>query len=203
MSDPHGDATPIRELTSYAASLLVAAPDMVDPYFGRTAVLIVEHNADGAFGLIVNKPLDITLEKVAYALDLVWTGPQPAPAAFLGGPVMPESVWLLADRVTKRTEAHEVAPGLVLTPDPMAIRDALRKPRSSTRIFLGYAGWGAGQLDHEMAQGGWLPVTARKELIFDTSPQEAWERALRELGVASDRYAPTLGDFGEDRKYLM
>lgn len=192
----------MTELKSYTGSLLVAAPDLVDPYFARSVVVIVEHSEEGAFGLILNKELEVRLDEVAGSLDLEWGGSTPAPSALMGGPVMPESVWLLAGEVPEDADTRTVVPGVVVTTDADAIRAALSSPVTRQRLLLGYSGWSPQQLDREVAEGGWLLLPARADAVLGRAPGTAWEQALRDLGIPVGAYTPTLTDTGDGPRYL-
>lgn len=191
---PVGTGASITELKTFTGSLLVAAPDLVDPFFSRTVVLIIEHGEEGAFGLILNKEVEVTLDELAASLDLTWGGRDPAPAALLGGPVMPESVWLLADRVREGADQRTVVPGVTITTDADSIRAALGQPGSRQRIFLGYSGWSAHQLDREVSEGGWLLLPAAAANVLDRNPGSAWDLALADLGISMATYAPSIVD---------
>ncbi|MDQ6900148.1 MAG: YqgE/AlgH family protein [Candidatus Dormibacteraeota bacterium] len=161
-------------------TLLVATPAIEDPNFKRTVILLLAHSAEGSVGVILNRPSELTVREVAPA----WTTVSSEPAVvFLGGPVSPESVihlglasdgeapdsWLpLLDRL-----------GVV---DASADPDQLPRPLSQARIFLGYSGWGPGQLKEEIDSDGWYVVPGRPSDAFSGRPELLWSRVLRRQG---------------------
>ena len=166
-----------------AGRLLVAMPDMGDPRFARSVVFLCEHSDEGAMGLILNKPLeDVGLSDVAEQMDIEVDAPRAVPVLF-GGPVERQRGFVL----------HEAPPGLSgdaplgcgfalsVTRD---ILEALSRGEGPERclLALGYSGWGAGQLEAELAENAWLVGTATPALVF--GPAEAmWAGALRAIGV--------------------
>jgi putative transcriptional regulator len=159
---------------SLAPSLLLSMPQLVDPNFNRTVVLLCKHVTEGAFGLIVNRPL------VTNARDLdVWSG----------GPVEPERSWILVNREESQPGADEVpcmrvAEGLSLSTSPELLRRLLEpNPPRNARLVVGYSGWGPGQLEAELNASAWLIADVDRELIFNTPADQMWEAAIRRLGA--------------------
>jgi len=159
--------------------LLVATPPLDDPNFDRTVVYMLEHQADGALGVVVNRPTEETLSDPLDRWDELQSEPT---TVFSGGPVEPNALIALAlareplDGVT-----DELAPisGRVssadLSTDPALIAGRV----TAVRIFRGYAGWGPGQLEGEIASGSWLVIDAEEGDVFDRSPQGLWREVLR------------------------
>ncbi len=177
--------------TKLAPGLLLAMPHLIDPNFARAVVLMVEHNEEGSFGLVVNHPSDMEASALLSALDIEWCGDADA-VVWSGGPVMPTSGWVLhspTDVVGKQSDdletggTIELVPGLALSTSPDNLRAIAESPPQQVRLLLGYAGWGPGQLAEEMARGSWLHADLTPEIIFETEPDEMWEVALRSLGV--------------------
>ena len=162
--------------------LLVATPPLEDPNFDRTVVYVLEHHADGALGVVVNRPTD---ELLGEPLER-WSDLQATPAAvFDGGPVEPNALIALALAHEPLDEpTDELAPisGRVasadLTTDPAFVDDSV----SAVRIFRGYAGWGPGQLEGELEAGAWLLLDAIPDDIFDDHPDLLWRTVLRRQG---------------------
>jgi putative transcriptional regulator len=186
-----------QRLVGFTGTLLLASPDLSDPNFAKTAILIVEHNENGAFGLVVNRPLEVTLRQMAAALKVSWGGGEETLPVFGGGPVMTESIWLLRERAPEEASvspnARVVEPGLVITSDAEEIRGALEKPGGVFKIFAGYSGWGESQLEAEMAQGSWLVARPSREMIFTRTAGESWNRALTEMGINPNYYVSSSG----------
>ncbi len=171
---------------SLAPTLLLAMPQLTDPNFTRTVVLLYQHGAGGAVGFVVNRPTDLRASQ-AIVLDppirrdsglVLWSG----------GPVEPQRGILLLGRDPGTGDAERVADGLHLTASVAVLRQYLdADPQSLAgarcRLLLGYAGWGPGQLDAELAASAWLTAPADPDLVFGTPPERMWETAIRGLGV--------------------
>jgi putative transcriptional regulator len=159
-------------------TLLIASPALTDPNFHRAVVLIAEHSPDGAMGLILNRPLHITVEEAVPPLAALVTADEPVHE---GGPVQPESVLVLGDFVDP-SQAPAVAFGSVgFLPggeDLPLPGDTLRR----ARVFAGYAGWGAGQLEGELEEQAWFTIPAAVDDCFTDDPERLWRRALRRRG---------------------
>ncbi|HKX75980.1 MAG TPA: YqgE/AlgH family protein [Acidimicrobiia bacterium] len=154
-----------------AGQLLVASPLLLDPNFFRSVVLILQHDEDGAVGVVLNRP---STEPVVDHL------PEWAPrlegdgVVFLGGPVEPE-VAIGVVRTTRPGQPTPVAEvGMVdLGDDPAAANSG------PIRVYSGYAGWGSGQLEAELAEGAWVVVSAQAEDVFTPDPSRLWSEVLR------------------------
>lgn len=170
---------------------LIAMPGMADDTFAGSVVYLCEHNEQGALGLVINKPTDITLEqlfeKIEVPLDLPALAAQPV---FFGGPVQTERGFVLHDPVSVPDGAEgygstlAVPGGLAMTTSKDVL-EALARGQGPTRVLvtLGYSGWGAGQLEEEIGRNGWLTVDAAPEVIFDTPVDRRYDRALGLLGI--------------------
>jgi putative transcriptional regulator len=178
-----------------APGFLLSMPQLVDPNFHRAVVLMVEHNEEGSFGLILNRPSDMTVTDLLSALDLEWKGDDSLRVGS-GGPVMPMTGWVLhqpsarvGSGATSLAEGLGGAGTISITPDvdlstsPAKLKLIASAPPRRIRFLLGYAGWGPGQLAAEMARGSWLHADVDPALIFETAPQDMWTTALRSLGV--------------------
>jgi putative transcriptional regulator len=168
---------------SLAPALLLSMPQLIDPNFARSVVLLCEHAPEGAFGLIVNRPSDISAA-AAVTLEPRITQPNDLPL-LLGGPVEPERGWILTASPPEGVEARGVGAGLYLSASPVLLRRVLtaRPLPRRTQVFAGYAGWGPGQLDAELAQSAWLIMPVELDLIFEIPAAAAWEMAIRRLGA--------------------
>lgn len=181
-----------------APGLLLAMPQLLDPNFHRAVVLMIEHNDEGSFGLIVNRPSTMSVSALLVALDMTWRGDNGA-VVWTGGPVMPTSGWVLHEphhRIGRGAPTLQsglesdgtvsFAPGLDLSTSPDKLRLIAESPPERTRFLLGYSGWGPGQLADEMARGSWLHADPDPDLIFETPAEVLWESALRTLGVSPE-----------------
>ena len=167
---------------SLAPVLLVSMPQMHDANFTKTVVLLAEYGAHGAFGLVLNRRMDEPAKAIITAdepLDI-----HPKMHLYTGGPVEPTRAWILTGHEDLDPEALEVMPGVYLSASATLVRKTLESaPDQLVRMVVGYAGWGAGQLDAELAQGGWLLAPVEPDLIFDTAAETMWEAAIRRLGA--------------------
>jgi len=172
---------PSKTPTSLAPSLLVAMPQLQDPNFTRSVVLLCEHREEGSMGLVVNNATDTP------ASHIVQLEPPPQRDnglhVWIGGPVDPSRGWLLLGEET--SDSIEIAPGLFLSASRDVLRDLMEAPDlpRHCRFLVGYAGWGPGQLDGELAASAWLTVPADHGLVFDTPSEDMWEVAIRQLGI--------------------
>ncbi len=164
-------------MESLGGKLLIAGPSLWDPNFRRTVVLIGHHDEEGAVGVILNREAPLTVGEAAPPLaPLV----DEDAALFLGGPVQPTSAVVVAD-FEDPARASVVAFGSIgFVPDEADPDDlgALRR----ARVFAGHAGWGAGQLEAELAEGSWFIEPAEPEDVFTPDPQGLWARVLRRKG---------------------
>jgi len=162
---------------SLQGQLLISGGGLFDPNFRHTVVLIGAHDANGALGVILNRPLGVTVEEAVPALaDLVGTD---APL-FQGGPVQPQQPVLLAE-VAQPGIADVPVFGSVgfLTGDvPSDIRPSVLR----ARVYAGYAGWGAGQLEAELESGSWIIEAATTDDVFGATPETLWRRVLQRKG---------------------
>jgi putative transcriptional regulator len=167
---------------SLAPTLLLSMPQLSDPNFHQTVVLLCEHNPAGAFGLVLNRPTE-TPAASAVQLDPPILGASPMPL-WAGGPVEPHRGWILLGEETEEGEALEICRGLYLSTSPLLLRRLLEgAPSRRARLLNGYAGWGPGQLDEELAASAWLTSDVELDLVFDTEAALMWEAAIRRLGA--------------------
>jgi putative transcriptional regulator len=158
--------------------LLVAAPALEDPNFRRTVVLMLEHSPDGALGLVLNRPTPL-VSREALPAGLADLMPEDE-RVFQGGPVQPEAVILLAD-FEDASQAASIAFGSVGIVDPeteIAGHGGVR----AIRAFGGYAGWGAGQLERELAEDAWVDAPADAADVFTDDHRGLWSRVLERKG---------------------
>ena len=164
-------------MNSLRGHLLISAGGLFDPNFRHTVVLIGEHNADGALGVILNRALEATVADVFPALsELV----PPGEHLFRGGPVQPTSAVLLAE-FTHPEVADVLAFGSVGFLSGEVPGDVGREIRRA-RVYAGYSGWGPGQLEAEMEQKSWIVEPAREDDVFTDAPDLLWSRVLQRKG---------------------
>jgi putative transcriptional regulator len=174
---------------------LIAMPSMADPYFSRTLTYICEHNDQGALGLVVNRPIDMTLAALFERLSLESgaRGLAELPVYF-GGPVQTDRGFVLHMPVGSWSSTLSVHDRLGLTTS-RDILEAVSKGAGPDRMMvtLGYSGWAAGQLEHELKQNAWLTVAAQDSIIFDVVAEERLPAAMELLGVSYATLADAAG----------
>lgn len=158
--------------------LLVAGPGLVDPNFRRTVVLVAEHNDEGAMGLVLNRVSTVT---VAEAVPPVARLTGPDEAVYVGGPVQPQAVIVLADFVEPERAGAIVLDTIGFLPGEID-DDSELGPLRSVRVFAGYAGWAPGQLERELEEQSWVVLPARGSDVFTDAPDDLWPRVLRRHG---------------------
>jgi putative transcriptional regulator len=171
--------------STLAPALLLSMPQLVDPNFSRTVVLLCKHSDEGAFGLVVNRPL-VTSGRVVVNLDPPVSTDSDL-EVWVGGPVEPQRSWMLVGGESGSEEfssGMRIADGLYLSTSPDLLRRLLEPdPPPRTRLVVGYSGWGPGQLEAELTASAWLMSDIDRELIFSTPPERMWETAIRRLGA--------------------
>ena len=167
---------------SLAPVLLVSMPQMLDPNFSKTVILLAEYGAHGAFGLVLNRRMSEPAQAIVTADEPVAIHPKMH--LFTGGPVEPTRAWILTAKPELDPEALEVMPGVYLSASSALLRNTLATaPDPGVRMVVGYAGWGAGQLDVELAESSWLLAPVESDLIFTTPVDDMWEAVIRRLGA--------------------
>lgn len=167
-----GDVDNVSRSRSLRGSLLVATPALLDPNFARTVVLVAEHGEAGAMGVVLNRPTETSVGEAVPELAPLAGDGEPV---FVGGPVATDSVLALAE-VDDPEDASELVlgdVGFIQDPGVVARRG---------RIFLGYAGWSAGQIESELDEDSWIVVPAEPDDVFSDQPDELWSRVLRRQG---------------------
>lgn len=167
---------------SLSPGILIAMPQLGDPNFHRSVVLMLEHGDDGAMGLVLNRPGPHSLKKLAAGqkvrLDPRWQDD----AVYAGGPVEPFRGFVVHD-APDIAERHAVVPGLYVSFTSESLQPLFERPHGRMRFCLGYSGWGPAQLERELAEGAWLFSEVTPSAALTNSPQTLWEDALRAMGV--------------------
>jgi putative transcriptional regulator len=168
-------------LTSH---FLIAMPAMSDPNFSRTLTFVCEHNERGALGIVVNRPIEVTLASLFKQVEIELPDAELAEQpVFFGGPVQFDHGFVLHRPVGAWKSTLPVGEiGLTTSRDILEAISAGQGPRQQL-VALGYAGWAAGQLEDEIRRNGWLTVEADLDLIFDVPPEARYEAAMHSLGV--------------------
>lgn len=172
-----------------ANHFLIAMPSMLDPIFGGTVVYLCEHNAEGALGVIINKPTDMTMEVLFERIDLnleIQSDREPMaekPVMF-GGPVQVERGFVLHAPLGQFSSMIRVTDEIALTTSKDILEAAASgKGPGKLLVTLGCAGWSAGQLEEEIVRNGWLTVSADPSIIFDLPIAERFAAAVKLLGI--------------------
>jgi len=171
--------------SSLAPAFLLSMPQMADPNFARSVVLLCKHTGDGAFGLVVNRPL-VTTGRVTVNLDPPVSTDREL-QVWVGGPVEPQTSWVLVGREYGEADGPRgmrITDNLYLSTSPELLQQLLEpSPPPRARLIIGYSGWGPGQLEEELKASAWLLSDVDGELLFTTPPDRLWDAAIRRLGA--------------------
>jgi putative transcriptional regulator len=180
---------------SLAPGLLVAMPQLLDPNFRRTVVLLVHHDENGTFGVVLNRATQITAPNLCATLEIDWRGGADDRVDW-GGPVQPQTGWVLFqhDEIFGAPgEVRALGQGIQFAGSVDVLRQVAGDPPERLRVLLGYAGWGPGQLEAEMSEGAWLVAPVTREVLFDVDPAAMWEHVVRSLGIEPATLVATRG----------
>ncbi|MDA8017811.1 MAG: YqgE/AlgH family protein [Thermoanaerobaculia bacterium] len=163
--------------------LLLAMPQVTSQPFQKSVVLLLRHDAEeGSLGFIVNRPTDLKVADILKDLEIPWNGDEDLPA-YLGGPVNKERGTLLYtdDELLEGDETD--LPGIAVSQSLGQLQELAEKPPGPFRLYLGYAGWGDGQLEQEILRNDWLIAPFDPSFLFSEDPDEVWYRAIRSVGI--------------------
>lgn len=168
-----------RNLKPLAGRLLISEPSMRDYYFRKAVVLLADHNDQGSFGLIINKPINLHLNEVIKDI------PDFPARVYMGGPVKTDNLFFLHTLGNKIDGSIEIVKGLFWGGNVEQITAMIRENTITTeqvRFFVGYAGWMSNQLDREMKQNSWVVSFTNKEQVLCSNPDALWNRLIRRQG---------------------
>lgn len=166
---------------------------VLDPNFRRTVVLMLHHDETEAFGLVLNRSAEVSIGALCSSIDLPWNGDGEAEVDW-GGPVQPDHGWvLLGAEGVDNEEVEQITRGIRFSRSQNVLRETAEEPPGSLRVFLGYAGWGPGQLEREIADGSWLVVPVKETLVFETPRELLWTESVRSLGIEPATLVATQG----------
>jgi putative transcriptional regulator len=179
---------------SLAPSFLVAMPQLLDPNFRRTVVLLIHHDGEGTFGVVLNRPTELTASDLCTTLEIDWCG-EPGKEIGWGGPVQPQTGWMLfGDEASfGSADVKQVGDGIGFAGSIDVLRSLAADPPGELQLLLGYAGWGPGQLENELAEGAWLLAPVSRAVVFDVGPAQMWEHVVRSLGIEPSTLVATRG----------
>ena len=183
------------ENVNLTGHFLIAMPAMADPYFARSVTYVCEHNAEGAMGIVINRPIDMKLDDLFSQINLELNDDSLAgKPVYFGGPVQIERGFVLHQPVGEwqSTIAVSQDTGLTTSKDILEASAHGGGPKKML-VTLGYAGWSAGQLEQEMMQNAWLSVPASDSIIFDTPSDERLSAAMGLLGLDFARLSEEAG----------
>ena len=168
------------EIASLSGQLLIASPNIGDPRFAHTVILMVKHDKDGAFGIAINRPVgEKSIASLLEAPGEDVSDIEGTLQVFAGGPVQPELGFVLHSAEYHREETIEVDGRVAMTASRQILRDIGHRRGPQKSLFaLGYAGWGPGQLEDELARHDWFTAPEEPKLIFDDDRANLWEDAM-------------------------
>ena len=163
-------------MDSLQGKLLVSSPALIDPNFRKTVVLVTHHDEEGAMGLVLSRPSDVAAVEAVPALKDVPGGADPV---FVGGPVHPDAFMALAEFADVAESAAQIFGDVGFMP---AEAEPEKLDVRRVRLFAGYAGWGPGQLEAELAEPSWIVVGAETDDPFADDPDELWRAVIHRKG---------------------
>ncbi len=163
-------------MRSLKGHLLLATPELLAPIFSRSVILMLDHSSEGAAGVVINKPTDATVASIA---EQVFEEPSEWEKLIsLGGPVPGPMIVL---HTVEELSDQEIVPGVYSTVDAAKVRDLLRRQVEPSLTLANYSGWSAGQIEGEIAEGSWVTMEARPDLIFWEGEGDLWKVVTKEI----------------------
>ena len=167
---------------SLAPGMLIAVPQLLDPNFRQSVILLLQQGEEGAVGLVINRESTLSLRELCRDHKISYEG-DPGKKVRVGGPVQPEQGLVLFGSELSDSEARAVVDGLQVSASTRTLSRLCEGTGARFHCFSGYAGWGPGQLDSELAESAWLIMPVELDLIFEIPSTSAWEMAIRRLGA--------------------
>ena len=191
-----------RAPVNFTNQFLIAMPSLREGTFAGTVIYLCEHTDKGALGLVINKPIDITLKNLFEKVELSLDRPDLAESpVYFGGPVQTERGFVLHESLGGEygygghyNSSLRIPGGLEMTTSKDVL-EALSSGAGPKKVLvtLGYSGWGAGQLEDEMSRNGWINVNAERDIIFDTPVEQRYDKALSLLGIDANMLSGEAG----------
>ncbi len=181
---------------NFSHQFLIAMPGMADPHFAQSLTYLMHHDGDGAIGLVINRPSDISLKELLAEVQLQLLAPLRYPDAkvLLGGPVAQHVGFVLHRQPGTWTVSKDVGRDLFLTSSRDILQAiSLGQGPDDYLVALGYAGWGPGQLEQEMASNTWLSCAADERILVQVPMEERWQAAAASMGIDLRLLGPEAG----------
>ncbi len=166
----------------FAPGVLIASPELKDPNFYQSVVLMVEHNEKGAFGVAINRPLETTMTEFLSTLKIKYVGPSDK-RVLLGGPVGYDHVCFVHSSQYDWEETIKINEFISLSFTLEGLRELSEVGEPDFYVFIGSSGWGSSQLENEVSTGAWFTHDITTELLFNTPHDKMWEKAFRSMGI--------------------
>ena len=175
----------IESIANLTNHFLIAMPGMTDPFFARTVTYLCQHSDEGALGIIVNRPSELSLKDIMGQMNIELRDPELGDMpVYFGGPVHPERGFVLHEPIGEWSSTLKISDELWLTTSK-DILEAISRGEGPRKILLalGYAGWGKGQLEEEIVQNSWLNAQADESIIFNRPAASRWKAAAELMGI--------------------
>lgn len=194
---PPADTMPMFEsaTTNLTNQFLIAMPGMADPFFARTVTYLCQHSEEGALGIIINRPLRMTLKDIIEQMDIEFHNEALSDMpVYFGGPVHTERGFVLHEPVGEWKSTLRISDSLSLTTS-LDILEAISRGEGPHKVLLalGYAGWGEGQLEREIVDNAWLNAEAEQSIIFNLPAAHRWKAAAGLMGVDMAQLSSQVG----------
>jgi len=173
------------ENTNLTNHFLIAMPNLMDGNFSHSVTYMCEHDTRGSLGITINRPSDIRLGEIFQQLDIQCSDPEISEQqVYIGGPVQQDRGFLLHSPAGNWDSSLQVTDNISVTTSK-DILEAIARGEGPEQVIiaLGYAGWGAGQLEHELSENAWLSCPANEQILFHTPAEKRWEAAAKLLGI--------------------
>ena len=181
--------------SSLIGQLLIATPHMDDSQFQQAVIFICQHDNDSAMGLVINRPIDeLTFGDLAHTLKLGTPRDASEQSLFSGGPVEAKRGYILHSQEQMMPETITISDDIALSLQMDVLRDIAQGiGPAQSKIMLGYAGWGAGQLEDEMRENMWFHIPASTDLVFSDTPETLWATCFKIAGLDAGSLSPQAG----------
>jgi putative transcriptional regulator len=170
------------EVDLAAPTFLIAVPQLGDPNFQRSVIFVLEHGDQGSMGLVINRSSDLSMGAFCTSQGLAYRG-DTNQVVYIGGPVQNDRAFLLHTPGPTGPETETIFDDVRLSYSVETLKMLVERPPEDVRVYMGYSGWGPGQLAHEVTEGAWLLGPPATDLVFKVPPQQIWEVALRRMGI--------------------